>query len=83
MFIVFPVSGWTRVNCVGLSKAQCRMVTIVGTCALGGTGMVVEEGRVTINGKQVGRINDQGEIVDEDGKVMTELTKLYTQSCEH
>ena len=81
---ILPVSVWSSdVNCRGLSKAQCRMVTLVGTCALGGTGYIVEEGRVTINGKLVGHVNDEGEVVNEDGKEITELTKIYKNSCEH
>lgn len=82
LLLTSVTTGQAQVNCQGLSEAQCRMVTIVGTCALGGSGYVVEEGRVTINGKVVGRVNATGKVVDENGRVITELTKAYTKSCK-
>lgn len=69
-----------QANCAGLSKAQCRFVTIVGTCSFG-DGHLVQDGRVTINGKLVGEVNSVGEIVDESGKIVTELTAIYQKTC--
>lgn len=68
-------------KCEGLSPAQCRFVTIVDTCALGGTGHTVENGRVTINGRVVGHVNAAGKVVDNGGRVITELTKSYENNC--
>ena len=70
-----------QANCAGLTKAQCRFVNIVGTCSFG-NGYFVQDGRVTINGKLVGEINSDGDIVDESGKVVTELNVIYQNTCK-
>ncbi len=80
---LFPIIASAQASCNGLSPAQCRMVAIVSTCHLGGTGHIVEEGRVTINGRLVGYVNNLGNIVDENGEMITELTKVYIQTCRN
>ena len=81
-FAFLPASLFAGVGCEGLTSAQCRMLKIVGTCHLGGTGYIVEEGRLMLNGKLVGYIQG-GKVVREDGKDTTELTKIWKNSCDH
>jgi len=75
-----PQFGYAQANCDGLTKAQCRFVTIVRTCAFG-NGYYIEKGQVTINGRIVGELNDVGEIVDESGRILTELSEIYKNHC--
>lgn len=79
--LLLPQSVLSQANCAGLTKAQCRFVNIVGTCSFG-NGYFVQEGRVTINGKLIGQIDDKGDIVDETGKVVTELNVIYQNTCK-
>lgn len=70
-----------QVTCDGLSAAQCRLAKIVGTCKAGGKRYVVEEGRVTLNGKLIGTVNDLGDVVDESGEMVTTIKWIMENRC--
>ena len=79
----FPLASAETFDCdaLGLTKAQCRILKLVGSCALEGKAYIVEEGRMTVNGRLIGTVKD-GEVIDEDGKELTEYTKLIQNECK-
>ncbi len=77
----FEAAPARKPKCEGLTQAQCTFVGIVDSCELGGTGHKIENGRVTINGSVIGHVNAAGKVVDNGGRVITELTKSYENNC--
>ena len=65
----------------GLTPAQCRLVAIVGHCSDGRHKFDVEEGRVYIESRLIGTLRSDGQVVDEEGEMVTTMTQLFENSC--
>ena len=78
-----PLANAENFDCdaLGLTNAQCRILKLVGSCALKGKAYIIEEGRMTVNGKLIGTVKD-GQVLDEEGKELTEYSKLIQNECK-